>query len=292
MDGDLLALLKDLERDGHLNKTLLILMADHGARFNHIRAIPQGKLEERNPYFALRFPPWFLEKYPGVAKNLKINSRRLTTPFDIYATLSDLLNFTTAGEETSADRSSSKVAVSRGMSLLREIPKERRCSEAGVTPHWCACLDWKHVNQSEDKFVAAAVQASLEKINSITQEKRDMCAVLELREITRSLRYVPTASDIAAEGKMEDFEGSEPMKAGLLKDKFLPPLLGSKRKLYQVSFITAPGQGHFEVTCTLDVNTGKIQINTNDISRMNQYGSAPSCLKDAHPQMNPFCYCK
>ncbi|PVD18432.1 hypothetical protein C0Q70_20981 [Pomacea canaliculata] len=55
LDEDLVLFLDRLEKSGHLNSTLLILMADHGARFSYIRATTQGKLEERMPYFALRF---------------------------------------------------------------------------------------------------------------------------------------------------------------------------------------------------------------------------------------------
>lgn len=287
MDQDVLKLLKDLEEEGHLNHTLLILMADHGARFNHIRAIPQGKLEERNPYFGLRFPPWFLRQYPDVLRNLKTNARRLTTPFDIHATLHDLLNLTTGGLPSAGDGGK----ASKGMSLFREIPPDRTCSQAGVAPHWCACLDWQPISASDERAVKA-VQAALDKINALTAKQRHLCAELVLHEVTRTLRYVPSASDIEAERKTEDFKGSDPMKTGLLKDAFLPPLLASPRELYQVSFFAEPGHGHFEVTVTLDVKSGKIRLNDNDISRMNKYGSAPACLNNKFPFLNPFCYCK
>ena len=34
---------------GNLDNTLLILMSDHGARFQNVRKILQGKIEERMP---------------------------------------------------------------------------------------------------------------------------------------------------------------------------------------------------------------------------------------------------
>ena len=86
--------LQSLEASGDLNKTLLILMSDHGARYSHVRATVQGKLEERLPYFSFRFPPWFEQVHPDVVNNVKTNTHRLTTSFDIHETFMEILNFT------------------------------------------------------------------------------------------------------------------------------------------------------------------------------------------------------
>jgi membrane-anchored protein YejM (alkaline phosphatase superfamily) len=50
-DNDLQAWLADLNTSGALNKTILILMSDHGNRFADIRNTLQGKQEERLPFF-------------------------------------------------------------------------------------------------------------------------------------------------------------------------------------------------------------------------------------------------
>ena len=39
------------------------------------------------------FPPSFEKKYPDAMKNLRTNAHRLSTPFDIHATLRDIYNY-------------------------------------------------------------------------------------------------------------------------------------------------------------------------------------------------------
>ncbi|XP_050416804.2 uncharacterized protein LOC126830459 [Patella vulgata] len=85
---------RDIDNQGLLKNTVLIFFSDHGMRFGEIRETYIGKLEERLPMMFLVFPKWFYKKYPQITQNLKINQNRLTTPFDIYETLKDILYFT------------------------------------------------------------------------------------------------------------------------------------------------------------------------------------------------------
>nr|KAG5697935.1 hypothetical protein BaRGS_026873 [Batillaria attramentaria] len=282
LDDDLVSFLKDLEDNGHLNSTLLVLMADHGARYSYLRATAQGKLEERMPYFAFRFPPWFRKQYPHVGAERGDQLSEVDNAVDIHATFHDLLSYSGPGM---ADISQ------RGVSLFREIPKERTCSDAGVTPHWCACLEWQNVNQS-DARVVTAVQSAINAINSYTEENRSSCAELRLSQITRSARYLPTANDLSAEQMIKKYQDSNPTIFSASDDgSSSPPSPLSTKELYQVSFITEPGSGHFEVTCTLDVTSGNFAMSSKDISRINKYGSAPACVQDSLPHLRPYCYC-
>ncbi|KAL8624498.1 hypothetical protein ACOMHN_053041 [Nucella lapillus] len=266
LDDDLITFLQDLERKGHLNSTILLLMADHGARYNFIRATAQGRLEERMPYFSFRFPPWFHKLYPNIMRNIRTNVNRLTTPYDIHATFHDILNY-----------SSTNVGdlKNRAISLFKEIPKERTCTHSEVTTHWCACLDWQDIDQS-DPMVIKAVDAAIQTINGYTKTKRSRCAELKLLEITKSIRYVPSESDRAAEWVLLKYANKPP-----------PPVV----ELYQVSFKTSPGEGHFEVTCTWDTKTKSFSVNGKEISRINKYGSQAACVQKAQPHLRPYCYC-
>ncbi|KAK7090763.1 uncharacterized protein [Littorina saxatilis] len=277
LDDDLVAFLTDLEQRGHLNSTLLVLMADHGARYDYIRATAQGKLEERMPYFSFRFPPWFREKHPDIVRNMEINSKRLTTPFDVHETFMEVLNYTGSGM---ADLSK------RGVSLFKEIPKERTCSQAHVTPHWCACLEWQRVNQTEP-LVLQAVQTAIDTINGYTLTQRTQCTALSLLEVTRSARYVPNSHDRSREEVVLKYKHSNrPDSPG--ETPAPPPTV----ELYQVSFKTSPGQGHFEVTCSRDLASGIFSVAGSDISRINKYGSQASCIQESFPHLRPYCYCK
>lgn len=62
-------------------------------RFTNIRNTQQGKQEERLPFFTFVFPPWFERTHPDAVRNFRTNAGRLTTPFDIYPTLKNVLHF-------------------------------------------------------------------------------------------------------------------------------------------------------------------------------------------------------
>ncbi|XP_023932391.1 uncharacterized protein LOC106165597 [Lingula anatina] len=185
-DDELTKFLKYLEKDGHLDSTVLILMSDHGCRFGKLRETFQGKLEERLPFFSFRFPEKFQKLYPEAYRNFLINAKRLTSPFDIHATFMDMLNYKQS--ETEADGK-----LKRGISLFEEIPLERTCADAGIEPHWCACQKWERLNIS-DPDVTEASHEVVSTINKMTKEKRDKCSRLTLGRIhsqeTRQLKIV------------------------------------------------------------------------------------------------------
>ncbi|KAL8582906.1 hypothetical protein ACOMHN_057059 [Nucella lapillus] len=262
-DEDLKVLLQDLESNGYLNSTLLILMSDHGARYNAFRSTDIGKLEERLPYFSFRFPPWVHKHHPDIIKTMRINVKRLTSPFDIHATFLDILNH---------PLTSSGYADNRSISLFHEVSKERTCADADIAPHWCACLEWEHVNKS-DPLVVLAVDTAVEAINNYTFFKRIQCAELRLFAITKSLHYVPKSK---VNGKMLEFINNP---------------LPATAELYQVSFKTLPGEGHFEVTCAVDSEEKTVLLDAKEISRINMYRSQPACVQKEFPHLRPFCYC-
>lgn len=88
LDGDLRRFLENITTPGNgFDDTVIFLYSDHGARFATERLTPQGALEERMPFFAIRMPTWFKDAHPDEYDNLLKNTKKLITPFDIYATL-------------------------------------------------------------------------------------------------------------------------------------------------------------------------------------------------------------
>lgn len=91
-DDDISKWLRELHWGGLLNRTILIVMADHGNRFADVRKTLQGKQEERLPFFSFTFPEAFRRAFPAAYQQFKSNVDRLTTPFDVHATLVDILS--------------------------------------------------------------------------------------------------------------------------------------------------------------------------------------------------------
>ena len=272
VDKDLKILLEDLFRGGFLNNTVLILMADHGARFQSMRHTVQGKLEERLPYMSFRFPAWFEKKYPKAMKNMRTNVHRLTTPFDIHATFKDMLDYAGESEVTVMDR---------GISLFKEIPKERTCRHADVEPHWCACVNWEKADIHKPD-VQAAVDELIKTINQITSPHRDMCEVIRSVNISSAVKFEPN-KDVLRFKKSGDHDG---FKADMSDNTQLSEIL------YQVTVRTSPGNGLFEATIKYKIKEKTYEANDREISRINKYGKQPHCIMNRYAHLRPYCYCK
>lgn len=270
-DDDFKEFLTFLNSGEYLKNTILILMSDHGARFHEIRKTVQGKLEERMPYFAFRFPQWFEEKYPKAFYNFKTNIRRLTTPFDIHETFHDIIN---------SSGSLSQPGIP-GISLFNEIPKERSCKDAAIAPHWCACLQWRDVELT-DPNVSLAVQEVVRTINELTFPFRSDCELLRLEKITRSVVYRPRKEVLKFKNSVDT--------DGRIAD--LTDMMSLEHLLYQVTFYTDPCSGHFESTVKYNLQNNTFDVSSREISRINKYGSAPQCIVDKSPDLRPYCCCK
>ena len=271
VDDDLKQFLELLEEGGYLNNTLLILMADHGARFQAVRQTVQGKYEERMPYFGLRLPPWFEKKYPHAMKNLRQNAHRLTTPYDIHSTFNHILHY-----------NGSKVGdlTKKSISLFDEVPLERTCSDAGIEAHWCACLNWQSVSPEDDKVKAGAA-ALLDRINSLTEPERDLCVKLRIGNITSANMYIPN-DNLLHFKRSSDQDG----RVADLSDN-----MAATEVFFQITMLTLPGEGRFEATVKVNTKTSKYVISDREISRINKYGNQPHCVAAKLPHLRPYCYC-
>ena len=278
LDADMLRFLKDFEAQGYLNNTLLILMADHGARFQKIRRTVQGKYEERLPLMSFRLPPWFFKKYPQKVKNLFLNAKRLTTPYDIYATLRDL--FQIGSVQKLSNEYQELYGPRQGISLFDLVPPTRTCEDAGIEAHWCACLTWQLISLT-DNHVTNSARQLVETINTITSPKYDLCARLELTNILSAVTYTPN-SNLLRFKSSKDVDGRIPDLTG---DMTVPEVF------YQVTIQVQPGGGMFEATVRYSRHNDVYHISDHDISRINKYGSHPDCVQARSPQLRPFCYC-
>jgi phosphoglycerol transferase MdoB-like AlkP superfamily enzyme len=133
LDDDMAEFLKEIHKDGHLENAVLIMFSDHGARFSDTRDSEEGKIEERMPMFAFRFPDWFRQMHKQKIQNFKVNAKsRLTTPFDIHATFLHLLDLSKPKHEVLHFKPEKGV---RAISLFQEVPASRRQVPRSGSPY-------------------------------------------------------------------------------------------------------------------------------------------------------------
>ena len=269
VEPHLISLIRDLKTKGHLNNTLLIVMGDHGSRFGKMRMEIQGKLEERLPLFSMILPPWFSERYPKLYANLRINTNRLTSWYDLHATFRHILHYPDLPSK-----------VKHGQSLLKEVPASRTCAQANVAEHWCPCQKWSAVDPS-DSHVQNAALAVVEFINSLNSEHdlgKKSCETLSLKTVSSAFTEQPNDKVLnfhQTNDQIPEFRSSaKPQQKNFCR--------------YQVQFETNPNNGVYEATVKYHLGWF---IVSKSVSRLNMYGEEPKCVAKQLPHLRKFCFC-
>ncbi|XP_054726354.1 uncharacterized protein LOC129236148 [Anastrepha obliqua] len=252
MDIKMLEYLTKMESGGILERSIVIFFADHGIRWGSLLKLKSGFLEERLPMMFISLPSWYRNEYPDFVKALEINQHRLTSPYDIYATLKHIL------EETDQEIEFSYLNDTvRGLSILHEIPENRTCIEAGITEHWCTCIPYE-VLPSTDATATNVTVLVIDEINQYLDDRNisSKCSLLELKSLEK------------VEIKMYEL---------------------SNQSTYRITFEANPKKPKFQATAVYDKTSNTITTNVGDISRLDSYATTADCidLKEA----KKFCIC-
>ena len=257
MDKRILLFFKDLEETGALNNTLVIFLSDHGMRWGSIRSTSLGWLEERLPFIYFWIPERFRKKYPDTYKNLITNKNRLTSPYDVHVTLRDVL-FRSKLEHTENTVKGSSGCL-KCVSLFSEVPADRSCEDAGITPNWCTCTKYRVISTKGKKvtqighFVVSKINSKIKKLSNGT----DVCAKLRFDKVIHLKRQVAAYQDD-----------------------------------YIVVIQTQPGVAVFEATVGKNSTKKHEKITfqlRGEVSRINRYANQSSCVDDA--ELKLYCYC-
>lgn len=253
LDEPFLAVLKRLTESKYLDQTILFLVSDHGIRWGSIRSTKQGRLEERLPFVYVLTPQSFRENYSEAYNNLKLNSRRLATPFDVHETLADLVNLENINNENINARRNESYAGKRGISLFSQIPANRTCRTASIDDHWCTCHTGTKILKTS-KVAVSAGEHVIRELNLLLRE-HTQCARLSIDEIVAATEMVAVRKD---KGWNE----------------------------YMVTVKVKPSGGLFEATLRFE---NKKWTLSGTVSRLNLYGDQSRCVHDPHLKL--YCYC-
>eukprot|EP01104_Vermistella_antarctica_P007793 TRINITY_DN1917_c0_g2_i1.p1 TRINITY_DN1917_c0_g2~~TRINITY_DN1917_c0_g2_i1.p1 ORF type:complete len:481 (+),score=100.37 TRINITY_DN1917_c0_g2_i1:41-1444(+) len=154
MDEGMRDMLQWMKVEGHLNRTAIVLLSDHGPwKGKYYRSFMAGRQEHSLPMLNVILPKWYARRYPKRALNMWQNQQRLVTAFNVFETLSQIvpnLDTTTsttttapAASTTTTHRASAPKFVwkDRGYSarpplasysLFDEIPDTASCEKAGM----------------------------------------------------------------------------------------------------------------------------------------------------------------
>ncbi|XP_047545101.1 uncharacterized protein LOC125077258 [Vanessa atalanta] len=257
IDKDYADFFKKLDSSNYLDETIIFLVSDHGIRWGEIRSTNQGRLEERLPFVYILTPPNFRKKYKNAFENLNVNSRRLTTPYDLHATLYDLMNLEIIEDKMIDLRRNQSNLESKGISLFLPISVNRTCAAAHIDDHWCSCHKGHHLPTNNKQSLDIA-QKLVQELNKLLKSY-SQCALLKLAELLEI-----TALEISLP-ENDEIEWRE----------------------YMVVIKTMPGDGLFEGTLRHDGHDNWSVIGT--VSRFNLYGNQSRCIHDYLLKL--YCYC-
>lgn len=258
LDVAYLMLLKRLEDENILNKTLVVLVSGHGLRKGNYRMSYQGMQEESQPLLIAIYPEWLKAKYPRAIANLETNTRRLVTPYDLHETLQDMLDLDHQLKDFNLQKrmrdleSRAGKNMPRGISLFLPIPDARTCDMAGIPSLFCFCRDLTEV-PTDDGLVVRCSRFLVKSINQLLKPY-PKCEELKLHMVL--LAY------------FVDF--------------------GEESFIYELKLRvkTLPGEGVFEGTVRL---TDRMHL-TSPVNRISRYLSRSTCVQE--PYIRTMCHCR
>lgn len=263
-----------MNSSGHLDNTMLVVMGDHGARFDEIRSTLQGKLEERLPFLSMVLPKWFREKFPTFIKNLHENTKRIISPLDVHATFMHVLKY---------PKDPSKSAWTKGTSLFEFLPENRVCRDASIPTHFCPCLQFKSIDITNTHVLIGAyltVEHINEKLAKEAETSR-LCHKLVLSDIISAVQAMPNKNV----QRFKSIDGGIGLGIG-------KPIYNEDQDIactYEIQLKTKPNMAIYE--STIKFVDGKFAVQ-GEISRVNRYGTQSYCITETHPYLRKYCLCR
>ncbi|XP_022669773.1 uncharacterized protein LOC111253880 isoform X3 [Varroa destructor] len=169
-DQDIVSMLELLREQVLSGETLLIVLSDHGHRFDPIRRTRQGHVEERLPLLAIATGD------SSQRTTLAYNSNMLTSHYDTYEVLRSLLPARSRPEQTEF-----------GINILDNlVPSNRTCSQAGIPDLYCTCTSQEDAGGFDEGMAIDLAQRAVGFINSMLQKdyiSSSACSRLSLKKI-------------------------------------------------------------------------------------------------------------
>lgn len=253
MDSRLLEYMHALNQTGTFENSIIVFFSDHGMRFGELRKLDSGFLEERMPVLYIWLPHWFREEHPQFVLSLEVNKNRLTSPYDIHATLKHILEL-----EKPLDKLPRPDGCPSCHSVFYEVAETRNCQDAGIDETWCTCLDFEEMQPSDST------------IRTITEQ---------LLEATNNF--------LAANNLTELCHTQELAKVEWARRKFELQL--NTTETYQIRYEAMPGNILYEALVKWDIVDKQISVLVPEISRLTTYYLVADCVSNA--VFKKFCIC-
>ncbi|KAH8352799.1 hypothetical protein KR084_006404 [Drosophila pseudotakahashii] len=256
--------LRSFEESDLFRQSIVILMSDHGYRYNTLRTASTGYFEERMPMMFIHLPPWFRRKYSHLVENLKTNRNRLSSNFDVYMTLQHLLQLDSKSMADFPDNLRARQCKSC-QSLFFELPFNRTCHMAGIAEKWCCCQPTKTVTNLPSAEIIT--QTIVKRMNEhlVSHNLSDLCHDFTFKSVEKADRKSILSTGLKPADRDEH--------------------------VYTIVFKTLPKTPLFEATVRWNNRTKELlHMNVEDLSRLSSYKNDANCINQKIAKK--YCICK
>ncbi|WKX90967.1 hypothetical protein Q1695_009647 [Nippostrongylus brasiliensis] len=150
----------------NLEDAFVFFMGDHGPRRDGIQETAGGAYETNNPLLLITVPLKYRKS--KLIDQLRNKTHQLLTPFDIHATLMDILKFQPQSnfEDTSFRNME---PISKGSSLLRLWKGVRNCRVLPIPPQYCLC-QYKRTKVRDPELMELLGNLIANKVNDVLRQ--------------------------------------------------------------------------------------------------------------------------
>ncbi|XP_034667594.1 uncharacterized protein LOC117901082 [Drosophila subobscura] len=219
LDGHYVRILRELQEQGIMNHTLILLMSDHGLRFqgtdcegHGFTQTFQGMEEMSQPLLIALYPAWMSQRFPLAMGNLQRNAHSLVTTFDLHKTLKDVLHLDQLSDDQVENRTLN-LANERGISLFLPVPEERSCTTAQIPGHFCLCFKLRKISRKQSS-VQRAAQFVVDSINKLIKpypqcQPLGLVKVLAAYNLSGRKQKAEKATRATKKGPVEDYDSKD-----------------------------------------------------------------------------------
>ena len=146
-------------------RLMVALLGDHGVSYGeYYGGSKYAQQNEHRPAMFLLTSEGIHRRHPGLALQMRANQGRLTTPWDVYATLSHAQVYPAPPPVHSPE--------AMGDSLMGTVAANRTCMQLGIGPRFCGCDKWASLLMPERRSdVETLVWLAMRHINHILTSK-------------------------------------------------------------------------------------------------------------------------
>ncbi|KAJ0180410.1 hypothetical protein K1T71_003814 [Dendrolimus kikuchii] len=191
IDDTFVELFIKLNNSNILDNTFMLFMSNYGITHGDFKISIASYYEQRLPMLFIWVPNNFRKMFPDKYRNMQANQNRLISPYDVFVTLTDILELSVKSSNHATSDACPKCS-----SIFEKISVYRSCASASVVESFCTCHD---VNDIDIAYNGDVLDVAVSHIKELTRKINTIpftaCANVELDQVLRINTYTSLGNE-------------------------------------------------------------------------------------------------